>query len=194
MATDTEIIESVLEGEVDRYAELVNRYQSAAWQVAFGLVGNWEDAKDLSQNGFVKAYQHLRAFRREARFSTWLYRIVVNECKDFLKRRGRIPQVVAWLPDPEADGFVLFDVEDPARHAGQVALDHELARHLSVAVRALPLQQRTAFVLHHLQGLSIEEAAGVMKCRIGTVKAHLFRACERLRERLAPEIGGGSEQ
>lgn len=190
MATDTEIIEAVLKGDVDRYAELVDRYQSAAWQVAFGLVGNWEDAKDLSQNGFVKAYQHLRAFRREAKFSTWLYRIVVNECKDFLKRRGRIPQVVALLPDPEADGFVLFDVADPARDAAHVALDHELAGHMSVAVGALPLQQRTAFVLHHLQGLSIEEAAGVMRCRVGTVKAHLFRACEHLRSRLASYVEG----
>ena len=194
MATDIELIEAVLQGDVDRYAELVNRYQSATWQVAFGLVGNWEDAKDLSQRGFVKAYQHLRAFRRDAKFSTWLYRIIVNECKDFLRRRARQPQVVALLPDPEADGFVLFDVVDPARHSGQVALDHELARQLSEAVRGLALQQRTAFVLHHLRGLSIEEAAGVMRCRIGTVKAHLFRACERLRERLAPYIAGGSEQ
>lgn len=191
MATDTEIIESVLEGEVDRYAELVTRYQSAAWQVAFGLVGNWEDAKDCSQNGFVKAYQHLQAFRREAKFSTWLYRIVVNECKDFLKRRQRTPQAISLLPDPEADGFVLFDVVDPAKDSGQLAVDHELARQVSVAVRALPVQQRTAFVLHHLQGLSIEEASGVMRCRIGTVKAHLFRACEHLRSRLTPYVTGG---
>lgn len=188
MATEAEIIESVLRGDVERYAELVTRYQAAAWQVAFGLVGNWEDAKDCSQNSLVKAYQHLRGFRREAKFSTWLYRIVVNECKDFLNRRGRAPQAVALPVDPEVDGFVLFDVEDPAKHAGQLAMDHELARQISEAVQALSLHQRTAFVLHHLQGLSVEETAGVIGCRVGTAKAHLFRACEHLRSRLAPHV------
>ena len=191
MSNDEEIIEAVLQGEVDRYAELVTRHQSATWQLALSLVGNWDDAKELSQNGFVKAYRHLRTFRREAKFSTWLYRIVVNECKDFLRRRVRHPQVVALLPDPETDGVVLFDVADPTRNPGEIAVEEEFAMQVSDAIKQLPLQQRTAFVLHHLQGLSLEEVAGVMRCRIGTVKAHLFRACEHLRLRIAPYVEGG---
>jgi RNA polymerase sigma-70 factor (ECF subfamily) len=68
MATDAEVIAAVLRGDTERYAELVTRYQPAAWKLAYSFVGNWEDAKDVSQNGFVNAYQRLRSFRRDAKF------------------------------------------------------------------------------------------------------------------------------
>ena len=191
MATDTEVIDAVLRGDKDRYAELVTRYQLATWKLAYGFVGNFEDAKELSQNGFVKAYHHLRQFRGRSKFSTWLYRIVVNECKDFFKRKARRPRLVSLVPNPGADSDddqPLFEVADPAGDPSDSLATRELAAHLSEAIHVLPMKQRTAFVLHHLNGLSLEEASQVMGCRVGTVKAHLFRACEQLRIRLAPYV------
>jgi len=183
MATDTEIIQAVLGGDIDQYGELVNRYQLAAWKLAYGLVGNFEDAKELSQNGFVKAYRHLRQFRGKSRFSTWLYRIIVNECKDFFKAKARQPLTVSLSSDdPETDEPVLFEVADPAGNPRDAMEDKELAKKISRAIQKLPLKQQTAFVLCRLNGLSLEEASGAMGVRLGTIKAHLFRAMENLRE------------
>ena len=188
MATDAEVIAAVLQGDADRYAELVIRYQQAAWKLAYSVVGNLDDAKELSQNSFVKAYRHLRRFRKQARFSTWLYRIVVNECKDFFKRKARRPRMVSLGSDEDPDEAIVFEVADPGGDPSDQLASHELARCLQQAIGALADQQRTAFMLHHLNGLPIDEVAGVMGCRVGTVKSHLFRACERLRAQLAPYL------
>ena len=184
------VIAAVLQGHRDRYAELVDRYQLAAWKLAYGLVGNMDDAKELSQNGFVKAYRHLRSFRGGSKFSTWLYRIVVNECKDFLKAKSRRPMTVSLTPTDEEAGGELFEPEDPSRSPREAAADQDVARRLSSAIAVLPLQQGVAFRLHHLEGYSLEEAAQIMGCRVGTVKAHVFRACERLRSELEPYVNG----
>lgn len=184
-ADDAAVIEAVLRGEIDRYGELVDRYQLAAWRLAFCLVGNLEDAKDLSQNGFVKAYRGLRRFRGEARFSTWLYRIVANECKDFLKSRARGPFFVRLAPaEPEADEPDLFEAADPGEDPREAMENKELAGKISRAIERLPFKQRLAFILCQIEGLALEAASGVMGIRLGTVKAHLFRATERLRKEL----------
>lgn len=187
---DAEAIEAVLRGDVDRYAELVDRYQAAALRVAFSLIGNHEDAKDISQDAFVSAFQALGRFRREAKFSTWLFRIIVNKCKDAYKHRARRPLVVASIGEPDANndhpGMLFVDAGDPGGGPGEQLVNRELAQRLSDAIGALPMKQRTAFLLHHVHGLPLEEVAGVMGCRTGTVKSHLFRATEHLRVHLAP--------
>jgi len=186
---DAEAIRAVLNGDAERYAELVDRYQGPALRLAFSFLGNYEDARDVSQEAFVSAYQALGRFRASAKFSTWLYRIVINECKDAYKRRARQPMAASGLggPDSEEDaGDGLFaDAADPGAGPGDQLVARELSLALSAAIRDLPAQQQTAFFLHHVHGLPLEEAAGVMGCRVGTVKAHVFRATERLRVRLA---------
>ena len=190
MASDAEIIDAVLGGDIERYAELVTQYQHGAWRLAYSLVGNMDDAKELSQNAFVKAYRHLGRFRRTARFSTWLYRIVVNECKDFFRARARRLQFVTPAGGLDSEDATVFEVADPAGTPRDAALDRELAAHLSAAIRRLPDRQREAFVLCHLQDLPLAEAAEIMGCRLGTVKAHLFRAGEALRQALTPLLDG----
>ena len=190
---ESEIIRAVLNGAVDRYAELVERYQEPAIRLAFSFLGHYEDARDVSQDAFVSAYQSLGRFRRAARFSTWLYRIVVNKCKDARRRKARQPMAVARVgargddDDPDTGLFVV-DVPDPGAGAGDQLAAKELSRQVSLAIAGLPMSQRTAFLLHHVHGLPLEEAAGVMGCRIGTVKSHVFRATAALRQRLAPGL------
>lgn len=166
----------------------MERHPFAAWRLAYSFVGNFEEAKDLSQNGFVKAYRNLAGFRRGSKFSTWLYRIIANECKDFLRARGRQPRLVS-LSGAESDGQedpLPFDLSDPAADPRQAAHNLELAARLARAIGRLPMKQQTAFVLHHLNDLPLEEVSQVMGCRPGTVKAHLFRASEALRKLLEP--------
>ena len=188
--SDADTIRAVLAGDIDRYAELVDRYQDRALRLAFSFVGNFEDARDVAQDAFVSAYRSLGRFRGAARFSTWLSRIVINRCKDVHRARARHPVVAAGLgsagDDPAADDGLFMDAPDPCPGPGDQAVNRELSQQLTVAIRSLPMNQRTAFLLHHVHGVSVEEAAGIMGCRAGTVKSHLFRATSSLRERLTP--------
>ena len=186
---DDAIIDAVLRGENGRFAELVERYQSAAWKLAYTFVGNFEDAREVSQDAFVKAYRHLGRFRRRARFSTWFYRIVANQCKDFLRAKTRQPSLISLTqPEEDAEGSILFEPADPGGDPRDSLADRELARKIRLGIEGLSMKQRTAFILHHLQGLPIDEVAEVMECRAGTVKAHLARASEHLRRTLTPYL------
>ena len=186
MPDDLEIIGAVLQGEAARYGELVSKYQFAAWKLAYSFTGDWEEAKDLSQNGFVKAYHQLRRFRGRAKFSTWLYRIVTNECKDFLRRSSRRPETVPLAAGSDPDDPPGIDPADPAADPREAAHRKELAGKLARAIGRLPVKQQSAFILHRVNGLSLEEVSEAMGCRPGTVKAHLFRASETLRLCMEP--------
>lgn len=190
---DAEAIQAVLQGDVDRFAELVDRHQAQAQRIAFSFLGNYDDAKDISQEAFVNAFRSLRRFRGKARFSTWFYRIVINECKDAQRRRFRQPAIAARVhpvepEDSGAEAGLFIDVPDDSAGPGDWAQNRELSRQLSVAIRSLPMTQQTVFLLHHVHGYSLEEAAEVMDCRVGTVKSHLFRATERLKTLLSPAL------
>lgn len=189
MEPDEAVIQAVLGGETDRYAELVDRYRSAALNLAFSFVGDAEDAKELSQNGFVKAYRSLRRFRGRARFSTWLYRIVANECKDHLRRKAREPQRLPLFSggiDSDGEAPPAAEPADPSVGPRQAASDREMAEAIRQAAEKLPMKQRTAFVLHYMNGLTAPEIAEIMGTRPGTVKSHLFRAAEAIRIQMEP--------
>ena len=185
---DAEAIAAVLAGSVNRYAELVDRYQGLVFRLAVSLLGNSEDAKDASQEAFVSAYSCLGRFRGQAKFSTWLYRIVVNECYDAMRRRRHQPAVMTTLPQwsDDSEEPIFLDLNDEKADPSQQMSNKELAQGLSNAIGKLPMKQRTVFVLHHLHGMTLAEVAEVAHCRLGTVKAHLFRATASLRLELAP--------
>ena len=186
---EAQTIQAVLGGDVERYAELVNKYQAGALRLAFSLLANDEDAKDAAQDAFIRAYQSLGRFRGHAKFSTWLYRIVVNACTDHVRRRIRQPVAAGSFDgsDPDPDQPSLFvDVSDPGDGPDAQLANRELGRQLSAAIGALSMKQRTAFLLHHVHGLPLDEVAGIMDCRTGTVKSHIFRATERVKTQLRP--------
>ena len=188
--SDAQAIAAVRHGEVDRFAELVERYQAPAIRLAYTFLGNYEDARDASQEAFVSAYRSLAAFRGGAKFSTWLYRIVINKCKDAYKHRARRPAIAGrvGVPDSNDDESFFIDVDDPSAGPDEQLANRELGRQLTLAIRELPMQQQTAFLLHHVHGLALADAAQIMGCRTGTVKAHVFRATESLRKRLTPWV------
>lgn len=187
--SDAQIIHAVLGGDVDRYAELVDTYQGQSLRVAFSLLGNLEDAQDAAQEAFVHAYRSLARFRGGSAFSTWFYRILVNACRDAHRRRARQPVTAASVGEADShadDGSLFVDVEDLSADPSDQASQRELAQRLSGTIKALPMQQRTAFILHHVHGLTLEEVSAVMRCRVGTVKSHIFRATGQLRRQLTP--------
>lgn len=191
-SVDEDAIRAVQRGSIDRYAELVQRHQAAALRLAYSLLGNYADAEDAAQDAFVSAYQALKRFRGHAKFSTWLYRIVVNKCQDRLRQRGRSAWLVPSGNGGESDeGSFFEEAQDPTADPGERLQHREVAARLGTAIGQLSSQQRAAFVLHHLQGMTIEDAAEMMGCRVGTAKSHLFRAVAHVKRFMEPWVSVG---
>lgn len=185
---DAQLVAQAQAGSQDAFCELVERYHARVVSIALGLLGHVEEANDASQEAFIKAYRALPQFRRESRFATWLYRIVVNECQDVLRARTRARRW-QWRPAPAAadaeiaeDFLELAPSPDPS--ARDAAHDAEVARALSAAIRRLSPRQRSVVTLRYLEGMSVEEVAQILGCAAGTVKAQLARALRHLRAHL----------
>ncbi len=180
---DEELVLSARRGDRRAFEELVQRHEKKAYHIAFDFTRDRDDAKDLSQEAFLKAFIHLKNFDGRSSFYTWFYRILVNLCLDYKRRRKRAPA-------DEFDETVESQVEashqsDQPRAPDQQVLARQISLRVGEALEQLPARQRTAFVLKNHQGLSIREIAELMETAEGTVKVHLHRAVTALRQRLA---------
>ena len=183
---DDKLVALAQKGEREAFEVLVERYQQKAYRIAFDFTRDREEAKDLSQEAFLRAFTHLKGFDMQASFYTWFYRILVNLCLDYRRRRGRI----FWesLDEKAEKAAERSDTAAVASSPDQEAMAKEISRRVGVALEALPPKQRTAFILRNHQGLSILEMAKVMQAAEGTVKVHLHRAVAALRQSLAELI------
>ena len=175
---ENEIIRSVLRGNVNDFEKLVTAYEKNVYNIALRMVGDPDDAADMTQETFIKAYRALSGFRGDSKFSSWLYRIASNVCLDFLRSRSRHPQVS--LSTVDEDGQAPVELPDMSRNP-----EEQLMKKLSMeAVRRgleqLPEQQRQILVLRELGGLSYAELAQTLGLEEGTVKSRIFRARKRL--------------
>jgi len=180
---DNNLVERFQDGEVGAFDELVIRYQDKIYRLAYSFVHNREDALDLSQEAFLRAFQALERFERKAAFYSWLYRITTNLCIDFLRNRSRTKSVsldaeAAYLPNGLIRGYKQYS---PTKYVEE----KELQQHIVNAVSTLSPKQREVFVLRHWDGLQIKEIANAIGRSEGTVKAHLFHAVRNLRKQLA---------
>lgn len=180
---EAQLIAQAQRGDVKSFSELVEAYQARAIRTAYSIIGNMEDARDIAQEAFVKAFERLEFFKAESRFYTWFYRILVNGCKDFLRKRKVRGFVLLCIGRPkDTDGEEpALDVADPAKTARQNLLDDEMSAQIRRALERLPIQQRTAFSLRYLEGLSIEDVAESMGLSAGAVKAHLWQGGQKLK-------------
>jgi len=180
---DEELVASARQGDRRAFEELVERHQRKAFHIAFDFTREREDAKDLSQEAFLKAFTNLKNFDGRSSFYTWFYRILVNLCLDYKRRQKRAP---AKTFDESVENQIepSHEPEKP-RSPDQQVWARQISRRVGEALEALPARQRTAFVLKNHQGLSIKEIAELMETAEGTVKVHLHRAVTALRERLA---------
>lgn len=167
----------------------MERYQQKAYTIAFDFTRDREEAKDLSQEAFLRAFTHLNGFNRRAKFYTWFYRILVNLCLDYRRRRGRIMSESS-IDEKIEKVMERSDAAGAGTSPDQEAMAGEISHRVGAALDALPSKQRTAFLLRNHQGLSISEIAKVMRTAEGTVKVHLHRAVMALRQSLAGVIGG----
>jgi len=186
--TDQAVVERVIKGDVDAFSILVHKYQDRIYSVALNYVSNPEDAVDVTQEAFLKAYSKLRMFDSASAFYTWLYRIAINTSIDFLRKRKSRP---AESLDDEKFSDVGFEPvsKDPSADPEKVAARTEQARLLKNAIASLSEKLRTVVVLHDVEGLSQEEVADILKVPVGTVKSRVSRARAELRQLLSKQLG-----
>ena len=183
--TDQLLVARVQQGDKTAFDILVLRYQSRITNLVSRFVRNQNDAMDVTQEAFLKAYRALPNFRGDSAFYTWLYRIAVNTAKNFLSLQARRPaeaeQVVLDIEQIEGNN-VLKDNTTPEH----LLLTDEIQTTIISAIEQLPEDLRVAITLREIEGLSYEEIAEVMGCPIGTVRSRIFRAREAIDIRLAP--------
>jgi RNA polymerase sigma-70 factor (ECF subfamily) len=187
---DSILVRETKGGNDQAYGELVRRYQDKLYTVVYGQVPNREDALDLTQDVFIKAHGGLARFREDAVFYTWLYRIAVNACIDFNRRRRRMQDPFS-LDDEfltEA-GYEPVD-ERPSSDPERVFANSELRANLHRAIGGLSEPLRVAVLLHDVEGLSQKEIAEIMKCPLGTVKSRIQRGRHELRQKLSHLVEG----
>jgi RNA polymerase sigma-70 factor, ECF subfamily len=180
---DEELVALARAGDQKAFEELVERHKQKAYRIAFDFSRDREEAKDLSQEAFLRAYTHLRNFDGRSAFYTWFYRILVNVCLDYKRRKQRttIEEFNEAVENHVEPSHLSQKPASPDQHV----IATQLSRKVGAALEALPAKQRTAFILKNHQGLSIKEIAEMMQTAEGTVKVHLHRAVTALRHRLA---------
>ena len=184
---DTELIERFQQGDTAAFDTLFTRYQKRTYRLVQRFISNREDALDLTQDAFIRAYQGLGDFKSQCQFYSWLYRITVNLCIDFLRKKSR-SEVLLYDSD-ESGELPMANIPDPRSESPAKAVENkELRTHIRKAVRRLPPKQRQIFILRHWDGLSLKDIAAVVGRSDGTVKAHLLHAHRNLRKHLRPYL------
>lgn len=170
-------------GDAAAFEQLVIKYQSSIFNLCLRITGNAEDAADMTQESFLKAWRNLESFHFESAFSTWLYRLASNTCLDFLRSVKRRKQVSLTVEDDDGE-TQLLDVPDPAPTPEAALLSQEEHELLAAAMQRLDPEQRRILTLRVVNGLSYTEIAAVLEVKEGTVKSRLARARENLRKKL----------
>jgi RNA polymerase sigma-70 factor, ECF subfamily len=186
IATDEELVARCRDGDADSFNELMLRWERPIYALAYRVIGREDDARDVCQEAFLRAFRALPGFRGQAKFSSWLYRITLNLCRDWIRRERRAPVVQA----PEG-----MDVADLARDTGpsetieDLVARRDLSARVSKAMERLPEDQRSAIILKEYHGLTFQEIADMLGCPLSTVKTRLYQGLTVLRRELGQSHG-----
>jgi len=183
-----DLVKRARRGDLHAYDELVKRYQERIYATIYHMTSNHEDANDLAQEAFIKAYSALKSFKGGSSFYTWLYRIAVNKTINFLKQRKNKYHLslndIDFNAEHDPDLMALISDKTPTRDVGL----SELQKKLNEALLKLSEPHRMVVILHDVQGQSHDEIAEIMGCNIGTVRSRLFYARQQLQGHLAEYI------
>ncbi|MFH1904100.1 MAG: RNA polymerase sigma factor [bacterium] len=184
---DSQTIKEAKAGKESAFAQLIEKYMEKTYSIAYALTGNSEDAKDISQEAFLRVFHSLETFKGKSSFNTWLHRIVINLCNDHYRQKSRF-KFMFWHKDdedaPERNIETIFMPKSMDNNPRDKASESELNEKLNNAISKLPLKQKTVFILKNFDGLLIKNIARTLGCTEGTVKSHLHRACRKLQEEL----------
>ncbi len=184
--SDEELVDLAQEGSLPAFASLIERHKAAVFSMALRVIGNREDAEEAAQDAFVRAFRALDTFRRDAKFSTWLYRIAMNVC--LTKARQSRLEVISIEDSMEDDGSTPLQIPDQADRPDQIVERTEFNDRVRELIAALPPNYSAVLTLYHIQDLSYEEISQTLDLPLGTVKAQLFRARDALKKLAVTEF------
>jgi len=184
--SDETLIQKTLSGDLSAFDELVYRYEDKIYGLAYRFMGNHADASDLAQDTFIRVYRALAGYRKEASFSTWLYCIAANICRDELRKKKRrvnvsIDELIEFSP-------ANIPAADPRYSPEEVVLQHEVFRQVQDCLNELSDDHRLILIMREIEELSYEEIAKALCCSIGTVKSRISRARSALKNKLDREL------
>jgi RNA polymerase sigma-70 factor (ECF subfamily) len=181
MASDEELVARSIGGDTDSFNQLVTRWERPIYALAYRTLGREEDARDVCQETFLRAFRSLPGFRGQAKFSSWLYRIALNLCRDWIRRERRAPVVQA----PEGvDVVELAGEQGPVESIEELVSRRDLGAIVQRAMTRLSEEQRTTIILKEYQGLTFQEIADLQGCPLSTVKTRLYQGLTVLRREL----------
>jgi RNA polymerase sigma-70 factor (ECF subfamily) len=182
--TDEELVAQSMRGDADSFNQLVVRWERPIYALAYRVIGREEEARDVVQETFLRAFRGIRNFRGQAKFSSWIYRIALNLCRDWIRRERRAPLV----PTPEGvDLIELAAEQEPAESIEDLVARHDMSRVVARAMAKLPDEQRTAIVLKEYHGMTFQEIAELQGVPLSTVKTRLYQGLVVLRRHLHQE-------
>lgn len=181
---DWAVVEKVQAGNVGAFDQLVEKYRQQIFSVIYNMTSNREDASDLTQETFIKAFQAIGRFRGKSSFFTWIYRIAVNTTMTFLKKRNRRRFISYENIDEEASSAEIVERLTASNRSEQGALVSELQEKLNDALQKLSLKHRTVVILHEIEGLEHAEIAEITRTSTGTVRSRLHYAKQQLQSYL----------
>jgi RNA polymerase sigma-70 factor, ECF subfamily len=179
--SDEELVARSTGGDLDSFNQLVLRWERPIYALAYRVIGREDDARDVAQEAFLRAFRGLGGFKGEAKFSSWLYRITLNLCRDWMRRQRRAP--VSQAPEG-IDITELAGEGEPSESVEDLVARRQLGRAVGKLMALLPEDQRTAIILKEYHGLTFQEIADMLECPLSTVKTRLYQGLTVLRRRL----------
>ena len=180
--TDEELVARSISGDAESFNELILRWERPIYALAYRTIGREEDARDVCQETFLRAFRALPGFRGQAKFSSWLYRIALNLCRDWIRKQRRAP--VVQMPE-DVDLLEMAAAAEPSETIEDLVARKDLTRAVERVMAQLPEEQRTAIVLKEYHGLTFQEIADLAGCPLSTVKTRLYQGLSVLRRELA---------
>ena len=180
--SDEELVTRSIGGDAESFNQLVLRWERPIYALAYRVIGREEDARDVCQETFLRAFRALNGFRGQAKFSSWLYRIALNLCRDWVRRDRRTPVV---QPPEDVDVMEMAAAAEPSESIEDLVARRELTRVVERAMARLPEEQRTAIILKEYHELTFQEIADLVGCPLSTVKTRLYQGLAVLRRELA---------
>ncbi len=179
------LIDKCRKGDIHAFEELISSYEKKIFNIVYRIVGDYNDAEDISQEIFIKVFRSINNFKERSSFYTWLYRIAVNECMDILKKKKKTAAYSIDTPIQTEDDQIPREIKDYGESPEEKVERKELRNYIESALNSVTYEHRTMIVLRDIQGLSYEEIAEIVKCPAGTVKSRINRARKALKELLS---------
>ncbi len=182
--TDEELVALSMSGDTESFNQLIVRWERPIYALAYRTLGREEEARDVVQETFLRAFRGLKNFRGQAKFSSWIYRIALNLCRDWMRRERRAP----IAPTPEGVDLVELAAEqEPAESIEDLVARHDMSRVVARAMARLPDEQRMAIILKEYHGMTFQEIADLQSVPLSTVKTRLYQGLSVLRRVLQQE-------